>query len=74
MVDGRWQRCVRHRGAEAIGFLQGLFNESNRRILFVCGGGFDPRCDFVCKNIAAACSDRAVVAVIREERPQAIPS
>lgn len=64
-----WQQCIYHRGRDAKQFVDEFFAESNRRVLVVGGAGFDPRSQFVAKQMAAVCGERVAGLFIREERP-----
>ena len=51
-MAGRWDPCVSHRGAEIDGFVDAYFTQPERRILLVCGAGFDPRSTAVARRLA----------------------
>jgi hypothetical protein len=65
----RWDRCVNHRGEEAIAFLREFFVSKDRQLLVIGGGGFDPRSTNVCEQLLAiAGRERVRGYFIREER------
>lgn len=64
----RWDPCIAHRGAEVDAFIAEYFGAAERRVLFVAGGGFDPRSTAVATRIAAA-SPSARALFFQEKRP-----
>ncbi len=67
----QWERCIRHRGADAETFIYDYFSQEDRRVLLIGGAGFDPRSHSVSKQLSAICNDRLRGVFIREERPNA---
>jgi hypothetical protein len=64
----RWDPCVAHRGEEVDEFIAEYFPAPERRVLFISGGGFDPRSTAVARRIAVA--TKSVHALFfRENRP-----
>ena len=66
-----WERCIHHRGQDAIDFTQEYFKPSKRRVLLIGGAGFDPRSLSVPAQLSACCGDRLTGLFVREERPNA---
>lgn len=64
-----WDRCIHHRGADAIAFLDEYFADSGRRVLLIGGAGFDPRSLTVPSQLAKSCGERLAGLFFREERP-----
>src|SRR5688572_30355887 len=70
----RWARCVDHRGTEVQPFAAAHFGESHRRVLLLCGAGFDPRSLVVARLLASVAPDRVDGFFLRERRPDPHPS
>lgn len=66
-----WERCIHHRGEDALAFVDDYFNKSHRQVLLIGGAGFDPRSLAVPARFSSRCSDRVQGLFIREERPNA---
>ena len=64
----RWDPCVAHRGGEAEAFIGDYFGESGRRVVFIGGGGFDPRSRAVSERLVVARPDVQAL-IIQENRP-----
>ena len=64
----RWERCIEHRGADALTFMTEYFSRKDRRVALVAGAGFDPRALAVCDRLVPVCSALQVL-LLREERP-----
>ena len=69
MSGFRWDRCIHHRGQEAVIFIDEFFSGSHRSVLVVGGAGFDPRSYHVTERLAGICRGRLSGFFIREERP-----
>lgn len=67
-----WERCIHHRGKEAIDFTQAYFSEPDRRVLLIGGAGFDPRSLYAPERLSECCGDRLSGLFVREQRPNAI--
>jgi hypothetical protein len=65
----RWDPCVSHRGAEAVGFLNHFFTDASRVVLLVAGSGFDPRALAITKLLAPILRQNITGLFIREQRP-----
>ena len=69
MVRGqyRWEPCIAHRDMEVDTFISEYFDESERKVLFIAGIGFDPRSTVLATRLASVrASVRAVF--IKEDR------
>lgn len=74
MRSARWDRCVNHRGSEAMAFLRDFFREKERCVLVVGGAGFDPRSTYVTGCLVeVAGRERVRGFFYREERPRPAP-
>jgi hypothetical protein len=71
MSSYRWDPCICHRGREAEAFVRDYFSDTNRRLLFVGGAGFDPRSVTTCTLLASVAGTRSGGLLIRERRPDA---
>jgi hypothetical protein len=67
MPELRWERCIEHRGDEALSFMAEYFGQDGRRVALVAGGGFDPRALAVCQRLADSCKALRIL-LLREER------
>lgn len=65
----RWERCINHRGEDAIQFCKEYFSQSDRRVLVIGGAGFDPRSQVVSSQLSNVCKDRLAGHYIHEIRP-----
>jgi hypothetical protein len=65
----RWDPCIYHRGNHAAGFVRDYLAQSDRRVLLVAGGGFDPRSTHICEVMTQVAPGRARGLFLREERP-----
>ena len=72
-MAGRWDRCVRHSGQDAVAFVKAFFAEDHRSILIIAGGGFDPRSSEMSSLVAKAAGSHVRAIIIREERPHQSP-
>ncbi len=70
MAHSRWERCVRHHGDQARGFMQSLFTQAHRRVMLIGGAGFDPRSPVVPEMLGPIVGDRIRGLFLREERPR----
>ncbi len=68
-MTSRWNPCVHHRDEEACSFFASYLDDSSRKVLLICGAGFDPRSADVARKLVAA---KAPVRgfFIREDRPR----
>lgn len=66
---GRWDDCVQHWGDAAIAFVQDFFTDADRKVILVCGGGFDPRSRIVADHVADACAKDTHCVILREDVP-----
>src|SRR4051812_46851802 len=57
----RWDPCVTHRGEEVSEFVSRVFDR-DRRVLLICGAGFDPRATEVARILTRY--SRAVTAAL----------
>lgn len=74
MADARWDPCISSRDADAVAFLQAFFADPARRVMLICGAGFDPRSTQVATHLATAAPGRVSGHFIREERPDSDPA
>jgi hypothetical protein len=66
--ERRWDPCVAHRSPDVDRFITDYFGNSGRRVLFIAGAGFDPRCQAVATRLAdAGTAMRALL--FQENRP-----
>ena len=66
--DWKWNYCVAHSGHDVITFVNEYFSNQRRRVLLICGAGFDPRSTTIPTRLCSVGANiRAVL--IREERP-----
>jgi hypothetical protein len=68
-VTSRWDPCIHHRDEEACTFFSSYLGDSARKVLLICGAGFDPRSADVARRLVAA-KARLHGFFIREERPR----
>src|SRR5712691_1740041 len=71
--QGRWVRCVDHRGPKVRAFVEEYFADPARTVLLVAGAGFDPRSTAVAQLLHPVLASRLTGLLIREERPDPEP-
>ncbi|MDT4966947.1 MAG: hypothetical protein QOJ64_1684 [Acidobacteriota bacterium] len=67
----RWNRCVKLEGSALEDFFDNYLGSSERSLLLIAGGGFDPRSTSIARRVAAMGAPRKRALIIREERPGA---
>lgn len=65
----RWDPCVSHSGSDVSDFIANYFAGSDRSVLMIAGGGFDPRARVVAEQLAATGVSRRAV-FLQENRPK----
>lgn len=73
MAEPRWARCIHQRGGEVDRFITEFLTESHRRVLLICGAGFDPRSAALASKLSARVGKGMAGLVLREERPNPSP-
>ena len=68
-MTSRWDPCIHHRDGEAYAFFSEYFADSSRKVLLICGAGFDPRSAEVARKLVDA-KVRLRGFFIREDRPR----
>lgn len=72
-MQGRWSRCVDHRGSQVREFVEDYFADKSRHVLLVAGAGFDPRSVAIATLLSSTLQSRMTGLLIREERPDSEP-
>src|ERR1700730_10642376 len=67
----RWNRCVKLEGSALEDFFDNYLDSSERSILLIAGGGFDPRSTSIARRVAAMGAPRIRALNNRKERPGA---
>ena len=73
-MQGRWSRCVDHRGEQVREFVEHYFADTSRHVLLVAGAGFDPRSIEIATLLNSTLRSRMTGLLIREERPDSEPT
>lgn len=66
----RWDPAISHRGPEVDAFVGQYFGTAERRVVFICGAGFDPRASAVATVLANVCPSLRGI-LIHEDRDNA---